>query len=481
MSGSSLDRQHFFIGGEWVQPSSSRTFKIVDASTEAVVATVPEGQNADIDRAVQAARAALNLPAWRDLTPAARAELLRRFDAALQKRKDALASAVSTQNGMPMWLSSAFEAGIALSLVNFYADLIDKPVADDRRGAQLGRETIVSRKPIGVVAAIVPWNYPVALALSKVAPALAAGCTIVLKPSPGTVLDSYLMAEAAIESGIPPGVINWVQADRDVGAYLVSHPGVDKVAFTGSTAAGRIVARECGQLLRPVSLELGGKSAAILLDDVDVGVLQERLPLASLLNNGQTCFNSTRILVPKTRYKELVDAIAATVSSLKLGVAADPTTQVGPMASALHRERVEKYIATGRSEGRLVTGGGRPKDQSKGWFVEPTVFAEVSNQATIAREEIFGPVLSLIEYRTEEEAIALANDSEFGLGGSVWSKDEAHAHAVADRIDTGTVGINGYAPAIGSPFGGVKASGIGRELGPETLSGYQQWKSTYLM
>lgn len=478
---SNSDRRHFFIGGEWTQPSSDKTFSIVDASTEAVIATVPEGQNADIDRAVLAARAALDSPAWRDLSPHERAETLRRFDAALQKRKDALALAVSSQNGMPMWLSSAFEAGIALSLVNFYADLVDKPVTEDRRPAQLGRETIVSRKPVGVVAAIVPWNYPIALALSKIAPALAAGCTVVVKPSPGTVLDSYLMAEAAIESGLPAGVINWVQADRDVGAYLVSHPGVDKVAFTGSTAAGRIVARECGQLLRPVSLELGGKSAAILLDDVDVNTLQERLPLASLLNNGQTCFNSTRVLVPKKRYKELVDVIATTVSSLKVGQAIDPTTQVGPMASQAHRQRVEKYIATGRDEGRLVTGGGRLKEHDRGWFVEPTVFADVSNTATIAREEIFGPVLSLIEYQTEEEALRLANDSEFGLGGSVWSKDEARALATADRIHTGTVGINGYAPAIGSPFGGVKSSGIGRELGPETLSGYLNLKSTYLM
>ncbi len=478
---SNSDRRHFFIGGEWTQPSSDKTFSIVDASTEAVIATVPEGQNADIDRAVLAARAALDSPAWRDLSPHERAETLRRFDAALQKRKDALALAVSSQNGMPMWLSSAFEAGIALSLVNFYADLVDKPVTEDRRPAQLGRETIVSRKPVGVVAAIVPWNYPIALALSKIAPALAAGCTVVVKPSPGAVLDSYLMAEAAIESGLPAGVINWVQADRDVGAYLVSHPGVDKVAFTGSTAAGRIVARECGQLLRPVSLELGGKSAAILLDDVDVNTLQERLPLASLLNNGQTCFNSTRVLVPKKRYKELVDVIATTVSSLKVGQAIDPTTQVGPMASQAHRQRVEKYIATGRDEGRLVTGGGRLKEHDRGWFVEPTVFADVSNTATIAREEIFGPVLSLIEYQTEEEALRLANDSEFGLGGSVWSKDEARALATADRIHTGTVGINGYAPAIGSPFGGVKSSGIGRELGPETLSGYLNLKSTYLM
>ncbi|ULQ47628.1 aldehyde dehydrogenase [Flagellatimonas centrodinii] len=481
MGTSSLDRQHFFIGGEWVKPVSDRTFTLIDASTEETLATVPEGQNGDIDRAVAAARAGFESSAWRDMTASDRAALLRRFDAALQKRKDDLALSVSRQNGMPLWLSSAFEAGIALSMVNFYADLIDTPQAEDRRGSQLGRETLVSKVPIGVIAAIVPWNYPIALAVSKIAPALAAGCTIVIKPSPGTVLDSYLMAEAAIEAGLPPGVINWVAADRDVGAYLVSHPGVDKVAFTGSTAAGRIIARECGQLLRPVTLELGGKSAAVVLEDVDLAVLQERLPLASLLNNGQTCFNSTRILAPQSRYAEVVDAIASTVSGLAVGAAADMNTQLGPMASAAHRQRVEGYIETGRKEGRLVVGGSRPGAQGRGWFVEPTVFADVNNEATIAREEIFGPVLAVIPYRDEAEAIRLANDSEFGLGGTVWGKDEAHACEVADHIITGTVGINGYAPAIGSPFGGVKASGIGRELGPEALSGYYHWKSTYLM
>ena len=481
MGANSLDRQHFFIGGEWVKPSSDRTFTLTDASTEETLATVPEGQNADIDRAVAAARSAFESSAWRDMAPADRAALLRRFDAALQKRKDDLALAVSRQNGMPMWLSSAFEAGIALSMVNFYADLIEAPQAQDRRGAQLGRETLVSKVPMGGIAAIVPWNYPIALAISKIAPALAAGCTIVIKPSPGTVLDSYLMAEAAIEAGLPPGVINWVAADRDVGAYLVSHPGVDKVAFTGSTAAGRIIARECGQLLRPVTLELGGKSAAVVLEDADLSVLQERLPMASLLNNGQTCFNSTRILAPQSRYAEVVDAIASTVTGLKVGEAVDLNTQVGPMASAAHRQRVEGYIETGRKEGRLVVGGDRPKDHGRGYFVTPTVFADVDNDATIAREEIFGPVLAVIPYRDEDDAVRIANASEFGLGGTVWGKDEAHACAVADRIITGTVGINGYAPAIGSPFGGVKASGIGRELGPEALNGYYHWKSTYLM
>lgn len=480
-SGISLDRHHFFIGGEWVAPSSSSTFKIVDASSEAQIAVVPEGQKADIDRAVAAARKAFDGGPWRDTTPQDRAALLRRLGEEMKKREADLTSLVSRQNGMPIWLSGLFERDVASGLCDYYASLIDTAVQDEKRPSQLGRETIVSREPMGVVAAIVPWNYPVTLAMTKIAPALAAGCTLVIKPSPGTVLDSYVLAEAAKAAGIPAGVINWVAADREVGAYLVSHPGVDKVAFTGSTAAGRIVARECGQLLRPVTLELGGKSAAVVLDDADLNLFVERLPLASFLNNGQTCFASTRILAPRSRYKEVVDAVTSTASQLKIGNALEADTQIGPMASEAHRQRVLNYIELGRSEGKITTGGGRPGSLKQGWFVEPTVFADVSNEARIAKEEIFGPVVAIIPYDNDADAVRIANSSEFGLGGTVWGKDESRALAVAKRVSTGTIGINGYAPAVGSPFGGVKASGMGRELGPEALQAYLQYKSTYVM
>lgn len=481
MNDKTLDRHHFFIGGEWVSPSSKSTFTLTDASTEAVLGVVPEGQKADIDRAVTAARAAFNNSQWRNMPAPERAALLRRFSVEMKSRQPQITSLVSRQNGMPTWLSNLFEGDVASGLLDYYASLIDTPVVEDKRPSQLGRETIVSREPIGVIAAVIPWNYPVALAMTKIAPALAAGCTLVVKPSPGTVLDSYVLAEAAMAAGIPAGVINWVAADREVGAYLVSHPGVDKVAFTGSTAAGRIVARECGQLLRPVTLELGGKSAAVVLDDVNINLFVERLPLASFMNNGQTCFASTRILAPRSRYKEIVDAVTSTAASLKVGNALDETTQIGPMASQLHRQRVEGYIQTGRNEGRLTTGGGRPNGLDRGWFVEPTVFADVSNDARIAQEEIFGPVLSIIPYDNDADAIRIANSSEFGLGGTIWSADEGRALAVAKQVTTGTIGINGYAPAVGSPFGGVKASGLGRELGPEALQGYFQLKSTYVM
>lgn len=480
-SGVTLDRNHFFIGGEWVKPSSSSTFKIFEASTEAQIAVVPEGQKADIDHAVAAARKAFDTGAWRATSPQERAAILRRFGEEIKNREAQITSLVSRQNGMPIWLAGLFERDVASGLTDYYASLIDGLGEDEKRPSQLGRETLVSREPIGVVAAIVPWNYPVTLAMTKIAPALAAGCTLVIKPSPGTVLDSYVLAEAAMAAGIPAGVINWVAADREVGAYLVSHPGVDKVAFTGSTAAGRIVARECGQLLRPVTLELGGKSAAVVLDDADLNLFAERLPLASFLNNGQTCFASTRILAPRSRYKDVVDAVTSTASKLKVGNALEADTQIGPMASMAHRQRVESYIELGRSEGKITTGGGRPGSLKKGWFVEPTVFMDVSNDARIAKEEIFGPVVAIIPYDNDADAVRIANSSEFGLGGTVWGKDEARALGVAKRVNTGTIGINGYAPAVGSPFGGVKASGMGRELGPEALQAYLQYKSTYVM
>jgi len=476
-----LDRDNFFIAGQWQAPSTSRRFTIYNASTGEIAATVPEGVEADVDAAVAAARHAFDNSPWPKLPAAERASVMLRFMDALISRGSAIAEAVSLQNGMPITLANMLEAQFPAGVLQYYASLADQLTASESRPSQMGQETLVERAPVGVVAAIVPWNFPVTLAFSKIAPAMLTGCTLVIKPSPGTVLDSYLVAEAAIEAGVPAGVINIVAADRDVGAYLVSHPDVDKVAFTGSTAAGRAIAAQCGQMLRPVTLELGGKSAALLLDDVDLANFLPAIPLVSMLNNGQACYNGTRILVPDARYGEIVDAIAATVSSFSVGDARDPATHVGPMASAAHRDRVESYIAKGRAEARLVAGGGRPKGHNSGWFVEPTVFADVGNDAVIAQEEIFGPVLSVIRYADEDDAVRIANSSQFGLGGSVWSSDQGHAIDVARRVESGTVGVNGYMPSLGSPFGGIKASGMGSEFGPETLAGYQRTKSIYVM
>ena len=471
--------QQLFIGGEWVSPASSERIEVIGAYTEQVIGSAPSGSQADIDRAVAAARQAL--PAWSALSPAERGAYLNRFADAIEKRAGQLAQTVSMQNGMSIGMSSQLEAGYTIALLRYYAAMAAGLTLEESRPSPLGSTTVVRKEPVGVIGAIVPWNFPVILSMMKIGPALVAGCTMVCKPSPETVLDSFIVAEAAAEAGIPAGVLNWVPGGREVGSYLVNHPGIDKVAFTGSTNAGRQIASDCGRLLRPVSLELGGKSAAILLEDVALETYLQAIPSVSMLNSGMACFSSTRILAPQSRYKEMVEAIASTVASLPVGDPLDPGTVVGPMATAIHRDRVERYIATGKGEARLVTGGGRPASARTGWFVEPTVFADVNNAATIAQEEIFGPVLCVIPYKDEAEAIRIANDSAYGLGGTVWSSDRAHATDVARKMATGSVGINGYLPDLNAPFGGVKASGIGREMGPESLSGYLQYKSIYQM
>jgi len=472
-----------FIGGEWVRPSSSARIEVTSASTEESIGSVPEAAEADVDAAVAAARRAFDDPGgWSQWEPAARAEAIERLAAELEARSAQLAEAVSRQNGMPISISTMLEGGFPVIVLRYLAGQLKEASFEEERPGFLGGTNIVRREPIGVVGAIVPWNYPQTLAAFKYGAALAAGCTVVMKPSPETVLDSFLLAEAIEAAGIPAGVINIVPGGREIGAYLVEHRDVDKVAFTGSTAAGRRVAEACGRLLRPVTLELGGKSAAIVLEDADLDLAKigNDLFAATLVNNGQTCYLGTRVLAPRSRYDEVVGTMAAFASSMAVGDAMDPATQIGPMASSTHRDRVEGYIAKGKGDGaRVVTGGGRPAGLDRGWFVEPTVFADVDNHATIAQEEIFGPVLSVIAYDGEDDAIRIANDTDYGLGGSVWTADPEHGKEVARRVRTGTIGVNKYIPDPAAPFGGVKASGIGRELGPTAISAYQQFKSIY--
>jgi aldehyde dehydrogenase (NAD+) len=472
-----------FIGGEWVRPSSGARIDVTSASTEEPIGSVPEGAEADVDAAVAAARRAFDDPhGWSQWEPPARAQALGRLAAELEARAGEMAQRVSAQNGMPISIATMLEGGFPVIVLRYIAGLLDGASFEEERPGFLGGTNIVRREPIGVVGAIVPWNYPQTLAAFKYGPALAAGCTIVMKPSPETVLDAFLLAEAVAAAGIPDGVVSIVPGGRELGAYLVEHRDVDKVAFTGSTAAGRRVAEACGRLLRPVTLELGGKSAAIVLEDADLDLAKigNDLFAATLVNNGQTCYLGTRVLAPRSRYDEVVDTLAAFASSLAVGDALDPATQIGPMASQTHRDRVEGYVAKGNSDGaRLVTGGGRPQDMDRGWFVEPTVFADVDNSSTIAQEEIFGPVLSVIAYGDVDDAIRIANDSDYGLGGSVWTTDTERGKDVARRVRTGTIGINKYLPDPGAPFGGVKASGIGRELGPNAIGAYQQFKSIY--
>ena len=478
-----LEYSSLFIDGEWRPPSGAASFEVVSASTGERIGAVPRAERADADSAVAAARRAFDDPqGWSSWEPARRGSVLRRFAEALERRGTEIARRVSMQNGMPISVSSVGEAGLPPMMLRYYAELAEAtPVESTGPGLRSG-VTTVRREPVGVVAAIAPWNAPQALSAFKYAPALAAGCAVVLKPSPETVLDAQLIAEAAMAAGLPPGTLSILPADRDVSAYLVGHPGVDKVAFTGSTAAGRVIAEVCGRLLRPVTLELGGKSAAVLLDDVDLAdpALAAALPAATVANSGQTCYLGTRVLVPAHRHDEIVDYLAAVIGSMPVGDPLDPATRLGPLVSAQQRDRVEGYIAAGRRQGgTVVTGGRRPRWAQAGWFLEPTIFTGLNNSSTLAREEIFGPVLTVIPYDDPDDAVRIANDSEYGLGGTVWTSDPERGMAVARRIRSGTLGVNGYRIDPGAPFGGVKASGLGRELGPQGLAEYEELKSIY--
>ena len=479
-----LDYDSLYVGGEWIKPASSSKITVVSASTEQVIGHVPEAVEADIDAAVGAARRAFDDPnGWAHWEPAQRAATMERLASALDKRAGEMVRRISSQNGMPVAVGNQLEAVFPALLLRYYAGLVKDDTFEEIRPGLLGGSTLVRREPLGVVGAIVPWNFPQTLAFMKLAPALAAGCTVVLKPSSETVLDSFLLAEAIAEAELPAGVVNIVPGGRGTGAYLVSHPQVDKIAFTGSTEVGRAIAETCGRLLRPVTLELGGKSAGIVLDDADLDLAKvaQQMFTATLLNNGQTCFLSTRVLAPRSRYGEIVDIFSGLAGALKVGDPLDPSTQVGPMVSERQRERVEGYIAKGKSEGaRITAGGGRPEGLDKGWFVEPTVFADVDNSHTVAQEEIFGPVLSVIPYSDVDEAVSIANASDFGLGGTVWTTDHGRGVEVAKRVQTGSIGINNYLPDPTAPFGGVKSSGMGRELGPEGLAAYLNFKSIYL-
>jgi aldehyde dehydrogenase (NAD+) len=466
-----------FIGGEMVDPAGTQVIEVRSPATEELVGRVPDGTAADMDRAVAAARKAFDEGPWPRMTREERADALDRLANALSNRAEELATVLTTEVGSPIAFSMAAGVSAAAMVLNYYTDLARRFVFDELRDGILGK-TWVLREPAGVVAAIIPWNVPLFIAVTKIAPALAAGCTVVMKPPPETPLFAYLLAEAIQEAGIPGGVVNLVAGGREVGEHLVKHPGVDKVSFTGSTAAGRRVAGICGELLRPVTLELGGKSAAILLDDVDLeSKIPELLPFA-IMNSGQACIAQTRILASRKRYAAVVEALTEEVKRQKVGDPMDFETFCGPVIAERQRQRIEGYIDSGRKEGaRITCGGGRPKGMERGFWVEPTVFADVDNRMKIAQDEIFGPVLCVIPYEDENDAVRIANDSRYGLSGSVWTGDHARGLAIARRVKTGTYTVNGYVLDFATPFGGYKESGLGREFGPEGLEGYLQLKS----
>ncbi|MBJ7331213.1 MAG: aldehyde dehydrogenase [Solirubrobacteraceae bacterium] len=475
------DRDAFFIDGGWAAPATSDTLEVISPHSEQVVATVPEGSPADIDAAVAAARAAFDAGPWPRMSPQERIDVVQAFSGLYAGKMGEMAELITIEMGSPTSFSNLAQSPAPwMQIEAFLAIARDYPWEETRAGA-LGSPVVVRREPVGVVAAIPPWNVPQFTIMSKVIPALLAGCTVVVKPAPETPLDTYLMAELFQEAGVPNGVVNFVAGGREVGEHLVAHPGVDKVAFTGSTAAGRKIAAVCGEQLKRVSLELGGKSAAIVLDDADLAATMEGLKFTALMNSGQACVAQTRILASRAKYDEVLDALVQTVSAMQVGDPMDPATEIGPMVAQRQQERVEKYIALGQEEGARVAlgGNGMPDGLSSGWYVRPTIFADVDNRMRIAQEEIFGPVLSVIPYDDVDDAVRIANDSDYGLAGTVWTGDPEAGLDVARQVRAGTYGVNTYTMDFAAPFGGFKASGVGREFGPEGLGQYTELKSIY--
>jgi acyl-CoA reductase-like NAD-dependent aldehyde dehydrogenase len=470
---------YLFIGGERVAPATDKTISVISPWDEKVVAVVPEASREDIDRAVAAATAAQHSESWGRAPVTERAAALARLADVYEARKNDVAEAMSAEMGCPRSVVSVRHAGPAARAARYYADLATTfPFVERRQGA---RTTLVKRRPVGVAAAIVPWNGPPFLSMLKVAAALAAGCAVVLKPSPEAPLSSYVLADIATEAKLPAGALNILMAEREVSEYLVVHPGVRKVSFTGSTAVGSRIAELCGRDLKRVSLELGGKSAAIFLEDADVPAAVQTLRQGSFSNAGQVCTSRTRLLVPWSRYGEVVDAVAEMADSIVVGDPSDERTEMGPLVSARQRERVLGFIATAEAEGaRRATTRKAADLPQHGWFVAPTVFADVTNDMTIAREEVFGPVISVIGYETVDDAVAMANDNRYGLSGSVFTTNIGAGIELADRIESGTFGVNTYGNDIIAPFGGVKASGLGREMGPEGLEEYLEFQSVLL-
>ena len=474
-----LDR--FFIGGEWVKPSSGSMIEVTDSATEEHFFSVAEAQAADMARAVGAAREAFDSGPWPRMSHAERAEYLRAIAAGLRKRSDDVGQIWPRESGVLHGIARGAAKGAARTF-EYYAALADTFAWEEQAAPTAGGEFgLIVREPVGVVGAIIPWNAPLSLISYKLAPALIAGCPVVLKSSPEAPGEGYVIAEVAEEVGLPAGVLNVLTADREVSELLVRDPRVDKITFTGSTAAGRRIASICGERIARCTLELGGKSAAVVLDDIDLETVAKTISGAECFLSGQVCSSLTRIVVPRHRHDALLESLAETFSQVRVGDPFDPETNMGPLAAERQRDRVEGYIAKGVSEGAtLATGGGRPAHLERGWFIEPTVFGNVENSATIAQEEIFGPVLSVIPAENERDAVRIANDTIYGLNASVFTDDVERAREVAGQLRSGTVGHNAFRTDFGVAFGGFKQSGLGREGGTEGLRPFLETKTVIL-
>jgi acyl-CoA reductase-like NAD-dependent aldehyde dehydrogenase len=470
-----------YIGGVWVDAVQGGRIEVVSPATERAVLSVAEAREADVDAAVSAARHAFDHGPWPRLAPAERAEWLRKLSAALEARQPELAKAWVEQTGA-LATVAPFVVGAGRYWFDHYAALAAQfAFEEERRPFDGTGAALVRHEPVGVVAAIAPWNNPFGIMTGKLAPALLAGCTVVMKPAPETPIEAYLIAEAAEQIGLPPGVLNLVTTHRQAADHLARHPGIDKVSFTGSVTAGRRIASVCGDRLARCTLELGGKSAAVVLDDADIAGAAATLAQTIVMSAGQVCATLSRAIVTRRRHGELLDALTAALRAVRVGDPYDPASQMGPLAIERQRARVEEYIAVGRAEGaRLVCGGGRPAHLPRGWYVEPTLFDNVQSRMRIAQEEIFGPVLALMPCDDEAEAVRIANDSPFGLYGAVFTPDRERALAVMRGVRAGTLSQNRFRFDPSLPFGGFKQSGIGREGGVEGLRAYTELKSILL-
>jgi len=469
-------RDKFFINGQWASPASKESIEVHNAGTGEVMGKVPAGTEKDIEAAVAAARAALE--GWSATPAAKRAEYLQKISDGLKSRAAELGSTIAQEVGMPIKLAGRIQAGLPIANFANYAKILGDFSFEERKG-----NSLVVREPVGVVGAITPWNYPLHQIALKVAPALAAGCTVVLKPSEVAPFNAFILAEVVEAAGLPKGVFNLVTGfGTAAGEALVKHPQVDMISFTGSTRAGKRISEVAAQTVKRVALELGGKSASVILEDADLAAAVKGTVNGCYLNSGQTCTALTRMLVPASKYEEAAKLAAETAKGFTLGDPMSEATRLGPLSSQMQLDRVRDYIKKGIAEGAELLAGGadKPEGLPGGYFVKPTVFGKVKNSMTIAQEEIFGPVLSIIPYKDEEEAIRIANDTPYGLAGAVWSGDDAHAQKVARRIRAGQVDVNGGAFNMNAPFGGFKQSGHGREAGVYGLEEFLEYKSLQL-